>query len=144
MKNFTSEEMVRFNAKWKKKGDCHMWLGALDKDGYGTFFFRRLNRRAHRVAWYGSKGDIPSGLVVNHTCRNRNCVNPSHLQAITATENNLRDSSSVGYINSQKTSCPKGHAYDRKYGKQRYCSICEAEKTRRLRKKWKEEDVLNI
>jgi hypothetical protein len=144
MDKLTVSERNRFNSKWRKSGDCWLWRGYLDRDGYGTFFFRRLNRRAHRVAWFGSKGDLKEGLVINHTCRNRHCVNPQHLQAITASENTMRDSSSAGYVNSQKTTCPRGHAYDRFYSGQRVCSTCEAEKKRRLRAKWAAEDKLNI
>jgi len=63
---------------------------------------------------------------------------------MTAKEHALRDTSSIPYVNSQKTHCPKGHPFNRVYGKQRYCSICDREKTRRLRAKWAAEDKLNI
>lgn len=87
---------------------------------------------------------IPAGFVVNHTCRNRACVNAQHLNAIPASENSKRDSTSVAYINSQKTHCKLGHAYDRFYGGQRYCSKCESAKGKRLREKWKAAGIMKI
>lgn len=142
--NLTPAEQQRFDEKWTKVGDCHLWQGPLDKDGYGTFYFRRKNRRAHRVAWYLLHGEVGSEMVINHTCRNRNCVNPQHLQRITATENALKDSSSICYVNSQKTHCPRGHEYDGVYKNQRICKTCEREKHKRLRAKWAADDSLQV
>jgi hypothetical protein len=147
--HFTEQEAHRFASKYAKVGDCWVWQGPLDRDGYGSFYFRRKNRRAHRVAWFGAYGDLPENHVVNHTCRNRACVNHQHLQKMSPTENALRDSTSRGYINSQKTHCKQGHPFDRSYPGQRgrpvrYCSICEAAKKKRLRDKWASQDTLNI
>jgi len=140
----TEQEAARFASKSKKARDCLIWQGPLDKDGYGTFYLRRMNRRAHRVAWFSIHGDLPDDHVINHVCRNPSCVNPQHLQAITRSENVMRDSGAITYINSQKTHCPAGHPYDRIYSGQRYCSICEAAKKKRLRARWRAEDTLNV
>lgn len=137
-KNLPAKDWSRFQSNVSASGGCHLWIGRLDKDGYGLFFFHRKNRRAHRVAYYAAFGAIPADMVVNHVCRNRSCQNPQHLQLLTRAESSMKDSANVAYINSQKTHCKNGHPYDRHYGKQRYCSICEAAKTKRLREKWKQ------
>jgi hypothetical protein len=140
----TESEIARFNSKWIKQGDCHVWTGTKDRYGYGQLGFRRATRASHRVAMFLAGKAIPDGYVVNHICCNRLCVNPQHLEAIPASDNWRKDSRTASYVNSQKTHCPKGHPYDRKYAGQRYCSICESEKSKRLRAKWKAEGIFKI
>lgn len=121
------------------QGGCWLWLGTLDKDGYGTLHLRRTRRRAARVAYAYWRGLIPAGYVVNHICHVRACVNPQHLEAITASAHSLLDQA-AGAINARKAVCKEGHPYDRSYGGQRYCSICDQAKSRRLRAKWRAEE----
>jgi hypothetical protein len=151
MGNLDASERERFAARIRieSEGGCHFWTGPLDRDGYGAFYLRRKNRRAHRVAWYEVHGEIPEGMVVNHICKTRNCVNVQHLQIVTPRENTLHDSVTVSAINARKTHCPRGHEYDRIYstrrgGKSRYCSICDQAKRKRLRAKWHAEDTLRV
>lgn len=67
---------------------CWLWLGRLDKDGYGMLRRTRgAAERVHRIAYEIYVGPIPDGLCVCHTCDVRNCVRPSHLWLGTTLQN---------------------------------------------------------
>lgn len=91
-------EAVRFWAKVDRRGEveCWPWLGALmgrdvaDGGGYGYFWRRAGSCYAHRIAYELSAGPIPAGLFIDHLCRNRQCVNPAHLEPVTNGENQRR------------------------------------------------------
>jgi len=42
---------------------------------------------AHRLAYERARGPIPEGKQVDHLCRQRDCVNPEHLELVTQVEN---------------------------------------------------------
>jgi hypothetical protein len=69
----------RFWAMVQKTDTCWLWMGARNKQGYGTLKINGKMERAPRVAYQLSKGPIPEGCVVMHACDNPLCVNPSHL-----------------------------------------------------------------
>ena len=85
---------------------CWLWTGPLNNTGYGCF----ARTSAHRWAYAAMVGPIPDGYQIDHLCRVRRCVNPSHLEAVTRSENNRRAAQHRVYI--PKTHCPHGHAYD--------------------------------
>ena len=66
---------------------CIIWLGALNDSGYGRIKIRSRFRRAHRVAWELENGPIPSDLCIDHLCRVRCCINPTHMELVTRGEN---------------------------------------------------------
>ncbi len=65
---------------------CLEWLGS-SWSGYGRVRWRGVMKPAHRVIYEQYKGPIPAGLLLDHLCRNRICVNPDHLEPVTNTEN---------------------------------------------------------
>lgn len=131
----TDEE--RFWSKVVKSDGCWRWLGAPQPDGYALIKIAHQMRPAHKVAYEYTIGAVPDGLQLDHLCRNRGCVNPAHLEPVTARENTMRSPIALGALNARKTHCPQGHPYDESNtvvtSSRRTCRICNAEKQRRYR-----------
>ena len=121
---------------------CWLWIGAVQPrrhGGYGVFqsFGGRKTNSAHLFAYRLLRGEIRVGLELDHLCRNTQCVNPDHLEAVPRRVNLLRGNTLVA-INAGKTHCPKGHAYDgdnvsysfTKTGTLRGCRACRRAQAR--------------
>ena len=88
--NGTMPVLERFWARVEQSGDCWSWTGAKNDQGYGQI---RVDGRivyAHRFSYELHLGSIPSGLQIDHLCRNRGCVRPDHLEPVTSAENTHR------------------------------------------------------
>lgn len=89
--------------------DCWLWTGDVSSHGYGRITLRPGCRiYAHRWVYEQLVGPIPLGLTIDHLCRVRHCVNPSHMEPVTRKENVLRgiSPSLAGYRNG---TCARGH-----------------------------------
>lgn len=74
----------RFEARVDRtpSSGCHLWTGSPDSSGYGSIFIAGRQLKAHRVAFEREHGPIPAGMLVDHACHNRLCVNPAHLRLV--------------------------------------------------------------
>ena len=87
-----------------KTETCWIWIGAKSLAGYGRFQSDGHLSLAHRVGYRALVGPIPSGLQLDHLCRTPSCVNPAHLEPVTAKENIRRH-------HSIQTHCSQGHEF---------------------------------
>lgn len=101
-------------------GGCWLWLGSKSKDGYGQFVLnaRRGQKRQrvspYRFIWEWVHGcSMPVDCEPDHTCNNRQCVNPAHVEPVTHSENQRRayQRGRKAGVRVRPTHCPKGHEY---------------------------------
>lgn len=129
---------TRFWEKVDKQPDgCWLWLGAKDESGYGTF---RLGGngvcqvQAHRLSYEMLVGRIQPGLVLDHLCRVRACIRPSHLEPVARGENSKRGASFNWAVG-----CKRGHPWTeestyRAPNGRRTCRICHRDRNRGYRR----------
>lgn len=107
------EVLARFWAKVDRSGACYRWTGHVTRPGYGRWTWQSQPKRAayaHRVAWEIAHGPVPPGLVIDHICRKRRCVNVEHMRLVTVAENVLCGASQSA-ANAAKTHCKHGHEF---------------------------------
>lgn len=119
------EAREAFWEKVQKTASCWLWTAAV-AGSYGRVQYQGRVRQAHIVAWEWDNGLVPAGLELDHLCRQRLCVRPSHLEAVTHQVNMERGINQYG-----QERCSKGHPFDRLWmqnGKMvRRCSTCNRE-----------------
>lgn len=105
---------------------CRQWTGYTKKDrkGYGYGMMVVL---VHRLAYELAKGPIGDTLHVDHLCGNRGCINPDHLEAVSAGENQRR-----AHLGVLSKACRRGHPWTpestQRTPTQRYCRTCDRER----------------
>lgn len=136
------QDRITNNVKIDDNG-CWLWQRRITDKGYGqmwltTAYKKGVTTAAHRVSYMAFKGSIPENLQIDHLCKVRNCVNPEHLEAVTAAENVYR-SNALYKQQMARTHCPQGHEYtdDNIYryktqagGVCRNCKICMKSRTK--------------
>jgi hypothetical protein len=106
--------MDRFNNKWHLNLEtwCWEWQASKTPNGYGQISATcptKARYLAHRLSYLHYKGEIPESMIIDHICHNRSCVNPDHLQVVTAKQNSMfavtRDKSHFAF----REYCKRGH-----------------------------------
>jgi hypothetical protein len=122
---------------------CWRWTDSVKGLGYGWLRIGNPSKAllAHRLMYEQYRGPIPEGLSLDHLCRNKWCVNPDHLEAVTHRTNVLRGVGPTA-INARMTHCRNGHEFtpetiviDKKYGYKK-CRICRDRRRREYHLKY--------
>lgn len=101
----------RFWSRVNKTDGCWLWTAGGIPQGYGAFKPSGSKQvLVHRWAYEALVGPIPEGLVIDHLCRTRRCVNPDHLEPV-SNEENLRRGYGYALRNGMRTACKNGHEY---------------------------------
>lgn len=127
----------RFWAKVVQNDEgCWEWQGYIAQNGYGRFQWEGRESYPHRFAHERFVGQIPEGFDIDHLCRNRRCVNPTHLEAVPRIVNAQRGEH-PNVVQGRLGHCRRGHPYNEKntyiYRNMRQCRRCKQERRRLAR-----------
>lgn len=133
--NLNDKYTARFWSKVLKSSECWIWKAATNESGYGYYYAGERMVRAHRYAYATEYGPIEPGIELDHSCRNRSCVRPSHLRPVT---HQLNCQLGIG----SKTHCKYGHRFTSENTfkttgpkKQRICRACSRNRAEKYRRK---------
>ena len=122
----------KFERYVDRRSGCWIWAGHRYSNGYGAISHERKQVLAHRWSYERFVGPIPAGLVIDHLCRNKSCVNPEHLEPVTSRENSRR---------AMRSHCVNGHEFTTDntwmYRGKRYCRECRRRRVREFQQRGK-------
>lgn len=87
VKTELTKTQTNFQTPLTNESHCVEWTGKFTRDGYGQTWIGKTNHLTHRLAYIEAYGQIPAGKEISHSCHNRKCCNPDHLEALTHAEN---------------------------------------------------------
>lgn len=126
---------------------CWHFQGCRTSTGYGRVFNGKRTDWAHRVYYSAAHNPLPAGLVLDHLCRVRHCVNPAHLDATTHVINVRRGVSAevTAQRHASQTHCKRGHPLSgdnirMTASGRRRCHACQVEHSRNHRKRNQQPD----
>lgn len=94
-----------FNVEIITESGCWIWMASVNACGYGLMNINGRTVSAHRTSYEAFVGPIPQGLHLDHLCRVRCCINPTHLEPVTSKENCQRSARCTA------THCRYGHEF---------------------------------
>lgn len=112
----------KLTKNYTTNGECWEYNSGKAGKGYRVIWYDGKQRYAHRLSYEFHKGPIPNGMVVDHICRNRACINPKHLRVVTQKENVRGVQTPV--LSCEKHKCKRAR---RKDGRGLYCPKCSTE-----------------
>lgn len=131
----TDAEWCRIMDNSHFEGDCLIWDGYRE-NGYAVYSFRNGRTHVYRVTFAAVVGEpIAKGLQPDHDCRNRACISPDHLVAMTARENILKGAG-IAARRAIATECDRKHPFDEANTYispqgYRFCRECKRQSSRR-------------
>lgn len=118
----------RIAAHVVERDGCLLWTGTLSH-GYPVINVSGFMYHVHRLVWQLARGPIPARHAVARSCENGRCVRLEHLYVTTLGERVLAGGSASAR-NARKTTCPRGHPYDKRNTRvnsdgSRHCRACD-------------------
>lgn len=118
----------RAHTNWQSDGDCWISTYSAASHGYAQIGWQDGGERhcvlAHRASWEHVNGPVPAGKTLDHVCKSKRCVNPSHLRVLDNWENARRTAGRDWPLGQ----CVNGHPNDRTYRQpagKRVCRDCK-------------------